>query len=113
MGYDSYKDANGVTWRVISASKAISAFMDPDVVGPRYDPDPPDMGPATKPSLDDSATDSEVAERDRRTFINLRKDIDSFANEHKQAVILRVTAKRDDSTLILILIAGWLVLRGR
>jgi len=89
--YQNYKDANGVTWTILSGANSFAATVLPDAE-PRYDPEAPDVGPVAKPSLDASATDAQVLERDRRAFSNLRGLIDKYAGENRQRVILRVTA---------------------
>jgi hypothetical protein len=92
--YQTYKDANGVTWTILTGANSFAATVLPNAQ-PRYDPEAPDVGPVVKPSLDASATDAEVLERDRRAFSNLRSQIDKYADGNRQHVILRVTARAD------------------
>jgi hypothetical protein len=89
--YESYKDGNGVTWKIVNAGTSMSAFIADDQ-SPRYSPDAPDQGPATKPSLPDGASQADITERDRRAFSNLREEIDAYAVAHKDNVVAMVTA---------------------
>lgn len=92
--YTTYKDSNGVTWTILNGSASLAATVLPDAA-PRYDPEAPDIGPLPKPSLDASATDAEVSERDRRAFSNLRDLVENYAGDNRQRVILKVTAHAD------------------
>jgi len=101
--YQTYKDANGVTWTILNGTASMAATVLPEAV-PRYDPEAPDIGPVKKPSLSDSATDEQVTERDRRAFSNLRSLIDKWAADNRQKVILRVTAHADGGGGALVLL---------
>lgn len=101
--YTTYKDSNGVTWTILNGASSLAATVLPDAT-PRYDPEAPDIGPVPKPSLDASATDDEVRERDRRAFSNLRDWIDAWAGDNRQRVILRVTAHPDSGGAVVLLL---------
>lgn len=87
--YQTYKDANGVEWTIITASKTLSATVKDDAQ-PRYDPPASDVGPT--PLLAVASGDAaEKAEGARRSFQNLRETIDKYAKDNETHVILRVS----------------------
>jgi hypothetical protein len=98
----TYKDPNGVTWKLVLGAHAMSAFV-PDDASPRYS-DSPDIGPVSEAS--DSPDMLWAA------WGNLRGAIDTWALDHKGDVVLPVTAHRDSSSWLWWALAAWLVLRG-
>lgn len=109
--YQTYKDANGVEWTIITAAKTLSATVRDDAE-PRYDPPAADAGPTPLLAVDSSDA-AEKAEGARRSFQNLREMIDKYAKENETHVILRVTAKRDAAWVGLALVALILLSDGR
>lgn len=88
--YQTYRDANGVEWTIITAAKTMSAAVKDDAE-PRYDPSATDIGPT--PLLNaDSGNVAEQTEGRRRSFQNLREMIDRYASDNATHVILRVSA---------------------
>lgn len=85
--YQDYKDANGVTWTIITTKTRIMGSVKDDA-SPRYFPAAEDQMAVIPSGDDDTAT-----ERARKGFTSLRESIDSYATEHKQNVALEVTAK--------------------
>jgi hypothetical protein len=121
MGYDKYKDTNGVTWTITPSDalvatggitltmqanyqwKMMAYVRDEDEVG--YAPPAPDLV-ATMPAPMPGATAN--AEQTRNIFIDLTSQIEGWAKEHRHQVTLRVTASAGSGWL-LILAGAWLL----
>lgn len=121
MAYETYKDANGVTWRTYWTAKTAAAYPDGDIT---YGDQPPDISvPRNKHDPDGGTFDSiinslsslypgnpdvedaaAVGEADRETFMRLREKIDEYASAHKGAgaVVLTVRPSKDKSSTALI-----------
>lgn len=114
MGYDKYKDSNGVTWTITPSDnlvatgglsltrlaeyqwKMLAYVADEAEVG--YEPKAPDLV-ATMPAFLPGTT--ATAEQTRNVFVDLTTKIEQWARDHRQHVTLRVTASPNG--------AGWLI----
>lgn len=97
--YGAYTDGNGVKWTIITTGSQLFATM-PAEANPRYVPDPPDLGPVTMLSAaKDGDTEAERTEAARKSFLNLREVIDTWAADvdHKKQVALVVTPDKTPS----------------
>lgn len=108
-GYDSYKDLNGVTWFVYTADQGWKmAAGVADDANPYYEPPPADllseMGKGGLQIFDKDIirSDPPTVQQSQNLFLDLRKQIDRYAKEHKADVAIRVTASPGG--------AGWVVL---
>ncbi len=86
--YKSYRDANGITWTIITAAKALMATVSDDAE-PRYIPPATDMAQTI---LSDDGTEVGRAEAERKAFEGLRAQVDAWASQHTLGTGLTVRA---------------------
>lgn len=96
--YDSYKDTNGVVWKIYATNRLVFAYTPTDQ-GVRYRETPTDLQ-ASRPS--NGGNSPEDREADVASFSRLRKLIDEYAQDHRGEVELVVTASRSGGILLLI-----------
>lgn len=99
MGYDRYRDSNGVTWTVITADSGFTMVGSVlDDADPRYDPPATDQqakmqqGGIQVGGTEVVHTEPPTGEQTRVLFTELVGDIEKYAAEHRGAVLLKVTA---------------------
>ena len=107
MAYDRYTDSNGVNWTLAppDASQWFIVAYVADTEQRAYDPAPPDMM-ASMPKPEDTGRYGPgytvpTAEQSRVIFLDMVSKIDQFAKDHRNQVVLRVTAHNQA--------LGWLV----
>lgn len=110
--YESYKDTNGVTWTVMSASNGWTMLASVlDSADPKYDPPPADeMVSIMPPNPMLPAGGIPTDEQRRVIFTGLRDKIETYAKAHRGAAVLRVTAKPPSGTFWVLLGAGLMLL---
>lgn len=93
MGYDKYKDTNGVVWQVRQTGWKMLAYV-PDGADPSYEPPATDQQQEMTPASFDPVGEAvgPSGEQQRVMFIDLTKDIETYAKAHRANVVLKVTA---------------------
>jgi len=111
MAYDSYRDANGVTWTVGPPTGwTMAAWVLPDA-SPTYVPEADDQQASMPPpTLHGVADGAPSGEQQRVIFLDLVKAIEGYAAEHKRNVVLKVTASPPIPWWVWV-IGAWLLTR--
>lgn len=101
MGYDAYRDSNGVTWTVVTPSSGKGFTMMAtvlDTADPKYDPEPEDItvsmaqGGVQVGGIDIIPTAPPTGEQTRVLFTELVGKVEEYAKQHRGATSLKVTA---------------------
>lgn len=112
MGYDKYKDTNGVTWQVRQTGWNMLAYVADDA-SPRYDPPATDQQQGLPPPDDTGSGVAEpTGEQQRVMFTALAADIENFAKQHRGNTLLNVTASPPIPWWVWLGL-GWLLLKGK
>ena len=92
MGYDKYKDTNGITWAVHQTGWSMAAYV-PEDASPRYEPPATDQQ-QTMPAPPDAGKGVPLpsGEQQRVMFSALAADIEQYAKAHRTDALLTVTA---------------------
>lgn len=95
MGYDKYKDSNGITWSVLWPDRGWSAMATvPDDASPRYEPPATDQEAHTPPPDDvGGGVAAPTGEQQRVLFSQLTSNVEAFAKQNREHALLTVTAR--------------------
>jgi hypothetical protein len=99
MGYDSYRDSNGVTWTVVATANGFTLLGTVlDEADPKYDPPVEDVtasmaqGGVQVGGIDIIHTDPPTAEQTRVLFAELAGKMEAIARAHRGQALLAVKA---------------------
>lgn len=97
MAYDSYRDSNGVTWTVGPPTGWNMAAWVLETADPRYEPQADDQSASMPPPYDGHMTEGAggtppSGDQQRVIFTQLVSDIEKFAKQNREHVLLKVTA---------------------
>lgn len=116
MAYDKYRDTNGVTWTVGPPTGwMMAAWVLPDA-DPQYEPEADDQSASMPPGYGGHMTEQPdippSGDQQRVIFLDLVKNIESYAQAHRANVLLRVTASPPLPWWVWV-VGAWLLTRRR